>query len=63
MILGSIASNIVSKHQRWFISGRHIQDCIMTSSEAVNLLSKKAYGGNLAKLISIKLLILLSGPF
>lgn len=45
--LGVIASRIISIHQRGFIPGRHIYDCIMTASEAVNLLHKKAYGGNI----------------
>jgi len=52
--LGSITSNIISVHQKGFIPGRHIHDCIMTASEAVNLLSKKTHGGNLALKIDIK---------
>jgi len=52
--LGVIASKIISIHQRGFIPGRHIHDCIMTASEAVNLLHKKAYGGNLALKIDVR---------
>lgn len=53
-ILEQIAPKILSPHQKGFISGRHIHDCIMTTSEAVNLLNKKACGGNLAIKIDIK---------
>jgi hypothetical protein len=49
-----IASKIISTHQRGFIPGRHIHDCILTASEAVNFLHKKAYGGNIALKIDIK---------
>lgn len=52
--LGPIAAKIISAHQRGFIPGRHIHDCIMTTSEAVNLLYKKVYGGNMAIKIDIK---------
>lgn len=52
--LSSITSKIVSVHQRGFIPGRHIQDCIMTASEAVNTLHKKTYGGNLALKIDVR---------
>lgn len=52
--LGVIASKIISQHQRGFIPGRHIQDCIMIASEAVNMLHKKTYGGNLALKIDIR---------
>lgn len=46
--LGLIASKIISPHQRGFILGRHIHECILTASEAVNLLHKKTYGGNIS---------------
>ena len=52
--LGIIASKIISTHQRGFILGRHIQDCIMIASEAVNLLHRKTYGGNLAIKIDVR---------
>jgi hypothetical protein len=52
--LGSIAAKIISVNQKGFIPGRHIHDCIMTASEAVNLLHKKTYGGNIAMKIDIR---------
>jgi len=52
--LGSIAAKIISSNQKGFIPGRHIHDCIMTASEAVNLLHKKTYGGNIAMEIDIR---------
>jgi len=52
--LGVIASKIISIHQRGFIPGRQIHDCIMIASKAVNLLHKKAYGGNLALKIDVR---------
>jgi len=52
--LGIIASKIVSVHQRGFIPGRHIQDCIVTASEVINVLHKKTYGGNLALKIDVR---------
>ena len=52
--LGTIASRIISVHQRGFILGRYIQDCIMTASESVNLLHKKTFGGNIALKIDVR---------
>lgn len=52
--LGSIASLIISEYQRGFIPGRHIQDCIVTASEVVNLLHKKSFGGSIALKIDIR---------
>jgi len=52
--LGAVASKIVSAHQRGFIPRRHIQDCIMTASEVVNVLHKKTFGGNLALKIDVR---------
>jgi len=52
--LGPITFRIISTHQRGFIPGKHIHDCILTASEAVNALHKKAYGGNIALKIDIK---------
>jgi len=52
--LGTIASRIISVHQKGFIPGRHIQDCIMTASEAVKLLHKKSFGGKIALKIDVK---------
>jgi hypothetical protein len=44
---------IISKKQRGFIQGRNIEDCICLASEAINLLNKKAFGGNVALKIDI----------
>lgn len=52
--VGIVASKIVSVHQRGFIPGRHIQDCIMTASEVVNTLHKKTYGSNIALKIDVR---------
>lgn len=52
--LGSIASRIISIHQRGFIPGRHIQDCLIIASETANLLHKKTYGGNIALKVDIR---------
>jgi hypothetical protein len=52
--LGPIAATIVSEHQRGFIPTRHIQDCIMTASEAVNILHKKSDIPGIALKIDIR---------
>lgn len=52
--LAKIAPKIISVNQRGFISGRSILDCICLASEAVNLLDKKCFGGNMALKIDIK---------
>jgi len=51
--LALILPDIISKEQRGFIKGRHIKDCICLISEAINLLHKKSFGGNLAIKIDI----------
>jgi hypothetical protein len=51
--LAQILPSIISKEQRGFVNGRNIKDCICLTSEAVNLLPKKAFGGNLALKIDI----------
>jgi hypothetical protein len=51
--LAQILPSIISKEQRGFVNGRNIEDCICLTSEAVNLLPKKAFGGNLALKIDI----------
>jgi hypothetical protein len=48
-----VASRIISPQQRGFIPDRHIADCVIIASEAVNVLSKKSYGGNIALKIDI----------
>jgi hypothetical protein len=51
--LANIMPTIISKKQRGFIQGRNIEDCICLASEAINLLNKKAFGGNVALKIDI----------
>jgi hypothetical protein len=51
--LAQILPSIISKEQRGFIKGRQIKDCICLTSEIVNMLHKKSYGGNLAIKIDI----------
>ena len=51
--LASIMPAITSVQQRGFISGRNIKDCICLASEAVNVLHKKTFGGNLAIKVDI----------
>jgi ribonuclease HI len=45
--------SIISPEQRGFIHGRLIRDCICLTSETINLLHNKSYGGNLALKIDI----------
>lgn len=52
--LSVIAPKIISKNQRGFIRGRHISDCICITSETINMLDRKIFGGNLALKIDIK---------
>lgn len=52
--LACIAPKILSENQRGFIRERHISDCICIASEAINMLDKKNFGGNLALKIDIK---------
>ncbi|XP_045802493.1 uncharacterized protein LOC123896099 [Trifolium pratense] len=52
--LAVIAPKIVSEHQRGFVQGRHIYECICIASEAINMLDKKSFGGNMAMKIDIK---------
>jgi hypothetical protein len=51
--LAPIMPSIISPEQRGFIHGRLIRDCICLTSEAINLLHNKSYGGNLALKIDI----------
>jgi len=51
--LAPILPNIISKEQRGFVQGRNIKDCIAITSEAINLLDKKCFGGNLALKIDV----------
>jgi hypothetical protein len=51
--LASILPSIISCEQRGFIKGRQIKDCICLTSEAINMLHNKSFGGNLAIKIDI----------
>jgi len=52
--LVSVTIRIVSIEQRGFIRDRSIFDCIILASEAINLLDKKQYGGNIALKVDIR---------
>jgi hypothetical protein len=51
--LASIMPAINSIQQRGFIKGRSIKDCICLTSEAINVLHKRSFGGNLAIKVDI----------
>ena len=51
--LAQIMPIIISKEQRGFIQGRNIKDCLCLASEAINMMDKRAYGGNLALKVDI----------
>ncbi|XP_024630529.1 uncharacterized protein [Medicago truncatula] len=51
--LAQILPTIISKNQKGFIQGRNIKDCLCLASEAINLLHKKSYAGNIALKIDI----------
>lgn len=51
--LACITSRIISTEQRGFVRDRNISECIIIASEAINLLDKKQYGGNLALKVDI----------
>lgn len=51
--LANVAPKILSENQRGFIKGRSINDCICITSEAINLLDKKVFGGNVALKVDI----------
>jgi hypothetical protein len=51
--LAKIMPAITSVQQRGFIKGRSIKDCICLTSEAINLLNKKSFGGNLSLKVDI----------
>lgn len=51
--LAQIMPIIISEEQRGFIQGRNIKDCVCLASEAINLMDKRAYGGNLALKVNI----------
>ncbi|MCH93266.1 RNA-directed DNA polymerase (Reverse transcriptase), partial [Trifolium medium] len=51
--LATIMPAITSVQQRGFIKGRCIKDCICLTSEAINVLHKRSFGGNLALKVDI----------
>jgi len=51
--LALVAARIISPNQYGFVQGRQIQDFIGISSEAINMLSKKVRGGNVAYKVDI----------
>lgn len=53
-MLAKMAPKIVSENHRGFIQGRQISDCICVTSESINLLDKKDFGGNLTLKINIR---------
>lgn len=52
--LAQIAPKVISENQRGFIKDRHITDCICITSEVINQLDKRSFGGNIAMKIDIK---------
>jgi len=52
-ILAIIMPRLISHEHKGFIRGRNIKDCICTTYEAINLLHKKPFGGNITFKIDI----------
>ncbi|XP_019420673.1 PREDICTED: uncharacterized protein LOC109330855 [Lupinus angustifolius] len=52
--LATISPKIISQQQRGFIKDRKIQDCICLASEAINLLERKTFSGNMAIKLYLK---------
>lgn len=46
--LTQITTRILSINQRAFVRDLHISHCVIIATEAINLLGKKTFGGNLA---------------
>jgi len=51
--LALVAARIISPNHNGFVQGKQIQDCIGIAYEAINLLSKKVHGGNVAYKVDI----------
>nr|ABE87589.2 RNA-directed DNA polymerase (Reverse transcriptase); Ribonuclease H; Endonuclease/exonuclease/phosphatase [Medicago truncatula] len=51
--LADITMRIISVEQRGFIRDRDISKCVILASEAINLLEKRQYGGNVALKVDI----------
>jgi len=45
---------IILPQQRGFIRDRQIFDCVILASKAINLFTKKQYGGNIAIKVDIR---------
>lgn len=52
--LSPVTKKIISQNQRGFVKSRLIFDCICIASEFVNLLNRKAFGGQLTLEIDTK---------
>jgi hypothetical protein len=52
--LAVVAFKIVSLQQCGFIPDRHIADCVIIASEAVNVLSKRSYAGDIALKLTLE---------
>jgi len=51
--LANILPNIISVEQKGFIKGRNIKECMILASEAINVLDKRSFGGNIAMKIDV----------
>jgi len=51
--LALLTARIIYPNQYGFVQGRQIHDCIGIASEAINMLSKKVRGGNVANKVDI----------
>ena len=49
-----VAPKLISPNQRGFFREMHMLDCVCTTFEAINMLNKQVFGGNLALKIDIK---------
>jgi len=52
--LSIITMRIISPEQRGFIRDRNISDFIIIASEAINMIDKRQFGGNVALKVDIK---------
>jgi len=51
--LAIVTMRIISIEQRGFICDRQISECVILASEAINILDKRQYGGNIALKVDI----------
>jgi len=52
--LSIITLRIISPEQRGFIHDRNISECIILASEAINMIDKRQFGGNVLLKVDIK---------